>query len=84
MFLVEFRKTGAQIMVELQNFEVFIILQKCPQEIGFVPGPALFDPSQRIFKWPVNVMKVNNDAGLEGGQNFEENAIDITTDFCDM
>ena len=58
-------------MVELQNFEVFIILQKCPQEIGLIPGPALFNPCFCISIW------VNPITPLEGSSGEKQKGLVI-------
>ena len=51
-----------QESVEKDDFEVVVELEKCAQEIAFVPCASLIDPFFGILEREEHIMEMNQDA----------------------
>ena len=45
--------------VKENYLEVGIIHQECPERVNLVPGKIFLNPIVRIFKWVLDIVKVN-------------------------
>ncbi len=70
--------------IEIHDLESVVELQKGPQKISFIPGIAL----QQLFLWilerPQNVVKMDDDSGIQDGKDIEKDECHVAPDLDDV
>ena len=66
---------------EEEDFEAVIKFQESSQHVSLIPGKALFYPIGWIFKWPKDIVEVNQDTWFQRRQDFKHDPIDIAPEF---
>src|SRR5439155_2391899 len=71
-----------QVCHEEPDFERAVVLEKCAQQVSFVPGPAFEYTSSGILERVKDIVKMDMYSLYEKRKNLEENVIHITSRFC--
>ena len=74
----------AHVAVEKQDIKRRVEHEKSPQQVSLIPKRPFQEPVQRIFERIPDVVKVNDYARLQPGQNFKKDVVDVTANLADV